>query len=119
MRRALGVAGVLTVLMIPSAPIVAQQTQSITVTAFVSDQRCISGDVVAVALGATADSTSEPVAYAWDFNNDGTFDTRFRTNPNAVRFYPDEVTRTVRVLARNAAGEFAQDTVTFSTLRCE
>ena len=97
----------------------AQQTQALTVTASVTQQQCLTGDFVAVVLHADAESTSQPIGFAWDFNNDGQLDTRLRTSADAIRIFPDEVAVTVRVVARNAEGDLAQDTVTFGTLRCE
>lgn len=91
---------------------------SLTVTAFVEDQMCLSGDRVQVDLSATSESTSA-VRYRWDFNNDGIFDTRFRRIPDASAVYPDEVNVTAVVQARNREGDIASDPVSFATLRCE
>ena len=93
-------------------------TQALSVTAFVADQQCLGGDFVQVTLSANAQSTSA-VAFRWDFNNDGSWDTRFALDPTVQTTYPDEVTRTARVQAVNRQREVATDTVTFGTLRCE
>jgi hypothetical protein len=95
------------------------ETDSITVTAFVENQVCMGGDFVQVTFSATANSTVQPVGFRWDFNNDGRFDTPRNTDPAANRIFPDEVQVTSKVGAINKAGERAQDTITFSTLRCE
>jgi len=92
--------------------------ESISITAVVIDQQCQGGDVVRVTLSATGQTDSPPVKFRWDFTNDGTFDTGVKNSPRVVTNYPDEVTRTARIAARNAAGEMAEDTVTFATLNC-
>lgn len=92
---------------------------AISITAVVVDQQCQGGDNVRVTLSATGTSDSRPVKFRWDFTNDGAFDTGVMNSPKVVATYRDEVTRTARIVARNAAGEIAEDTVTFATLRCE
>jgi len=95
------------------------ETEAITVTAFVENQVCMGGDFVQVTYSATAQSDSHPVGFRWDFRNDGKFDTALSTDPSATRIFPDETVVTTRVGALNKAGQRAQDTITFSTLRCE
>ena len=95
----------------PSSP------QSLSVTAVVVDQQCQGGDFVNVTLGATV-QTSSQAAFKWDFTNNGTFDTRALSNPQVTHRYPDEVNVTARIGARNLEGNSAQDTISFSTLRC-
>jgi hypothetical protein len=99
-------------------PAAAETTQSLTLTAVVVNQQCLGGDFVAVVLSAQVNSTSQPVVFRWDLNNDGTLDTPVRPRPLALGIYPDEALVTARVVARNAEGDLAQDTVTFGTLRC-
>jgi hypothetical protein len=89
-----------------------------TVTAFVEDQMCISGDIVQVDLSATI-NPQQPARYRWDFNNDGVFDTQFNRNPDATAFYPDETNQTAVVQAKTRNRETVTDSVTFATLRCE
>jgi PKD domain-containing protein len=91
--------------------------QALSVTAQVIDQQCQGGDFVNVTLDATAQSTS-PVRFAWDFTNNGSFDTGRLRNPMVTHLYPDEVNVTARVGAGNAEGNRVADTVSFSTLRC-
>jgi hypothetical protein len=112
---AAAIAGLLAVAPAGAAP---EAPQSISVTASVAGQQCQGGDNVKVSLTADATSTVQPVGYRWDFTNNGSFDTPLIGSPTINHGYPDEVTRTARVVAFNAAGERATDTVTFSTLRC-
>ena len=95
------------------------EPQSLTVTAFVENQTCMGGDFVRVNFSATATSSSNPVGFRWDFNNDGRFDTQLSTDPNAARIFPDEVNVTSTVGALNREGNRARDSITFSTLRCQ
>jgi hypothetical protein len=99
-------------------PMHAQSSAPLTVTALVENQVCLSKDFVQVNLSASATSDSQPVGFRWDFTNNGSFDTRRNTDPSETHIYPDESPVTVRVGAINKAGERAQDTITFSTLRC-
>lgn len=92
---------------------------AISITAVLVDQQCQGGDNVRVTLSATGQSDNRPVKFRWDFNNDGRFDTGVMNGPKVVTLYTDEVTRTARIAARDAAGDIAEDTVTFQTLRCE
>jgi uncharacterized protein (DUF58 family) len=91
--------------------------QALTVNAFVVRQVCINGDVVAVTLSATVQPI-QPVKYRWDFTNNGTLDTLASSNPTVTHRYPDERRFTARVVAVNARGVRAVDTVTFITRRC-
>jgi uncharacterized protein (DUF58 family) len=91
--------------------------QALTVNAFVVRQVCVNGDVVAVALSATV-QPNQPVKYRWDFTNNGTLDTLASSNPTVTHRYPDERRFTARVVAVNARGVRAVDTVTFITRRC-
>ena len=95
------------------------ETESLTVTAFVENQTCMGGDFVRVNFTATATSSSNPVGFRWDFNNDGRFDTQLSTNPDATRIFPDETSVTATVGALNREGNRARDSITFGTLRCE
>lgn len=117
-KRFVGATSAVVVLGLLGASQAVAAPASLTVTAVVEDQRCLSGDRVQVDLTAIAESSS-PVRYRWDFNNDGTFDTAFSRNPQVSARYPDEVNRTAVVQARNREGEIATDSVTFRTLRCE
>ena len=91
--------------------------QALTVNAFVVRQVCVNGDVVAVTLSATVQPI-QPVKYRWDFTNNGTLDTLASSNPTVTHRYPDERRFTARVVAVNARGVRAVDTVTFITRRC-
>lgn len=92
---------------------------TLTLVAAVVDQECQpNGDFVDVTLTATADSSSMVRGYRWDFTNDGRFDTRALSDPTVTRAYPDEISVTARVGAKNVEGDTAFDTVTFATLRC-
>jgi PKD repeat protein len=95
------------------------EPQSLTVTAFVENQTCVGGNFVRVNFSATATSSSQPVGFRWDFNNDGRFDTQLSTDPDASRLFPDEATVTSTVGAVNKEGNRARDSITFTTLRCE
>jgi hypothetical protein len=95
------------------------EPQSLTVTAFVTNQTCMGGDFVRVNFSASATSSSNPVGFRWDFNNDGRFDTQLNTDPDAARIFPDETSVTSRVGALNREGNRAQDSITFGTLRCQ
>ena len=96
----------------------APTAQALTVNGFVVRQSCVNGDIVAVTLSATV-QPNQTVRYRWDFNNDGIFDTAPSFNPTVTHRYPDEARRTARVLAVNANGMRAVDTVTFRTIRCQ
>jgi hypothetical protein len=91
--------------------------QAITVTGYMVDQACLSGDIVQVMLTAKARSTSKPVQYQWDFTNNGSFDTP-PGPPSVTTTYGDEVNVTALVKATNPANETDTDTVTFGTLNC-
>jgi uncharacterized protein (DUF58 family) len=97
--------------------IAAPAAQALTVNAFVVRQSCLNGDFVQVSLSATV-QPNQAVKYRWDFNNDGVFDTVASSNPTVTHRYPDERRVTARVLAVNANGVRAVDTVTFTTRRC-
>ena len=85
-----------------------------TVEGAVLNQQCLGGDFVRVTLTATA---TDPALFAWDFTNNGSFDTRPSANPTVQRVYPDEVNVTARVGAINQARETDTDLVSFATLR--
>ena len=104
--------------LLAALPAAAADIETLTVTAVVQDQVCLNGDTVQVTLSAIADSSSQPVGFAWDFTNNGSFDTRIMSSPTITHNYPDEVSRTARVGAGNTIGNRAQDTITFQTLRC-
>ena len=95
------------------------ETRSLTVTAFVENQVCMGGDFVRVTFSASANSSSQPVGFRWDFTNNGSFDTARSTDPDASAVYPDEAAVTARVGAINREGDRVQDTISFVTLRCE
>jgi PKD domain len=96
----------------PAAP------STLTLTASVANQQCQGGDFVNVTLTATADSSSQVLGYKWDFTNDGRLDTRVLSDPTITHRYPDEINVTARVVAKNAEGNTASDTVSFATMRC-
>jgi uncharacterized protein (DUF58 family) len=120
-RLAAMLAASLTVLAFAAGPAVARPSAptSLTLTGFVVSQTCQGGDFVNVTLSATADSSSDVLGYKWDWTNDGRLDTRVLQNPSASHRYLDEINVTARVIAKNAEGNTAFDTVTFATLRCE
>jgi len=100
-------------------PVHAQSAAPLTVAAMVENQVCLSKDFVQVTYSAMATSDSQPVGFRWDFNNDGKLDTRLTTDPSAVRIFADESLVTSKVLAINKAGERAQDSIAFATLKCK
>ncbi|MEW5987567.1 MAG: PKD domain-containing protein [Chloroflexota bacterium] len=116
-KRVMILLGVMVALVLAALPVMAAP-DTLTVSPFVESQVCLNGDTVEVTLSATSDSTSSPVYYRWDFTNNGSFDTRFNTDPTVTHNYTDEVTRTARVRAANPEGNRATATVTFTTLRC-
>jgi uncharacterized protein (DUF58 family) len=95
----------------------APTAQALTANASVVRQTCLNGDIVQVTLSATV-QPNQRVRYRWDFNNDGIFDTVPSFNPTVTHNYRDELIRTARVVAINANGVRAFDTVTFRTRRC-
>ena len=101
------------------APAAAAEPLALGVTAVVVNQRCLGGDVVVVTLAAVAQSSSQPVMYRWDLNNDGSLDTPSRPSPVALRFAGDERLVSSRVVATNPEGNTAEDTVTYATQRCQ
>ena len=96
----------------PAAP------SSLTLDAFVMNQRCQGGDNVVVTLSANVQSSSDVLGFKWDWTNDGRFDTGVLSSPQANHTYPDEFNVTARIGAKNAEGNTAFDTVSFATLRC-
>lgn len=106
-------AGMLTLAAI--APVAAAPAATLPVTASVVSQSCLNGDFVQVTLQA---SSPTPAAFAWDFTNNGSIDTRFSTNPTVTATYPDETAVTARVIARDQAGNRGTDAVSFTTMRC-
>jgi hypothetical protein len=120
-RLATVVAVSLGLLALAAGPSVARTAapSSLTLTASVANQACMGGDFVRVTLTATAESSSDVLGYRWDFRNDGRFDTRVLQSPTVNTRYPDEINVTAKVIARNAEGNMASDTVSFATLRCE
>jgi hypothetical protein len=110
----------ISVLALAAGPAVARPTApgSLTLTASVVNQSCQGGDFVNVTLSATAQSSSQVLGYKWDFTNDGRLDTRVLSDPTIVHRYLDEINVTARVVAKNAEGNMASDTVTFATIRC-
>ena len=106
------------VALLSAMPAQAQSTAPLTVTAMVENQVCLSKDFVQVTFSATATSDSQPVGFKWDFNNDGRPDTRLSTDPTATQVFPDESAVTTKIVALNKAGERAQDSISFATLKC-
>jgi PKD repeat protein len=100
-------------------PAHAQTAAPLTVTAMVENQVCLSKDFVQVTFSAMSTSDSQPVGYRWDFNNDGRLDTKLTTDPSGVHIFGDESVFTSKILALNKAGERAQDSISFSTLKCK
>lgn len=113
MLRWIGATGLGLMLYAMAAP----GAQALTANAFVMRQTCINGDIVAVTLSATV-MPNQRVRYRWDFNNDGILDTVASFSPTVTHRYIDERRITARVVAINANGVRAFDTVTFNTRRC-
>jgi uncharacterized protein (DUF58 family) len=111
-------AAVLGLVLLGIAVPTARTSPNATITASVVDQACQGGDFVNVTLTATLSPPKTGVRYTWDFTNDGIFDTAPSTNPTVTHAYPDEVNVTARVRVTKGRRS-AEDTVTFSTLRCE
>jgi hypothetical protein len=109
-----------TMLALAAGPAVARPAvpTSLALTASVVSQSCQWGDFVNVTLSAIAESSSDVLGYKWDFTNDGRLDTRVLSDPTIVHRYPDEINVTARVVAKNAEGNRASDTVAFATIRC-
>ena len=91
--------------------------QTLNITAIVVNQQCQGGDFVNVTLSGTGNSSSTPM-FAWDYTSDGTIDTGALARPRVMHLYPDEVTVTATLFARNQEGDRDRDSVTFGTLNC-
>ena len=119
MRKLIAFSGFLGFALLLAVPMHAQAApDSLTVTAFVENQVCLSKDFVQVTFSATAESSSQPVGFRWDFNMDGQADTARSTDPSAMHVYPDESVATSKVVAVNKQDNRAQDSITFTTLKC-
>jgi hypothetical protein len=118
MRTMIFCAAVSCIALLTALPIHAQSSAPLTVTAVVENQVCLSKNFVQVTLTAMATSDTQPVGFRWDFNNDGRLDTQLTTDPSGVHIYADESVGTSKVQALNKAGERAQDSISFSTLKC-
>lgn len=117
MRTLLTSAAVLFLAAVSALPMNAQNGP-LAVTAFVENQVCLSKDFVQVTLSASATSDTQPVGYRWDTNNDGKPDTKISTDPSTIVIYGDELSATAKVVALNKGGERAQNSITFTTLKC-
>ena len=106
------------VLMTVGAPNAFTGTTATTLTASVVDQQCQGGDGVSVTLTASLNPPRSGVTYAWDFDNDGVFDTVPSTDPTVTTLYPDEVTATATVAVMRRGRTKGTDSVTFQTFRC-
>ena len=96
-----------------------ESATTITLTAVVEDQQCQGGNLVNVTLTAIfGPRHPQGVQFQWDFNNDGVFDTPLSPDPTVSNLYPDE-TNVTAVVRAVKGGRRANDSVTFSTLRCE
>ena len=119
MRNPILTSGTLALLaLLAVLPAQAQSAAPLTVTAMVENQVCLSKDFVQVTFSAMSTSDTQPVGYRWDFNSDGKLDTRLTIDPSGVHIFADESAFTTKVLAVNKAGERAQDSISFSTLKC-
>lgn len=118
MRTMIFCAAVSCIALLTALPIHAQSSAPLTVTAVVENQVCLSRNFVQVTLTAMAISDTQPVGFRWDFNNDGRLDTQLTMDPSGVHIYADESVGTSKVQALNKAGERAQDSISFSTLKC-
>lgn len=117
-KRVAASIGAVLIALVWAIPIRAAEVHSLTVTGFVESQVCLDADTVEVTLSATADSSSEPVGFRWDFTNDGDLDTELSEDPTVVTTYDDEQIVTVRVIARNMEGDRARDKANVRILRC-
>ena len=105
-------------LVLGTASPTAGAVQSLTIEGYVIEQQCF-GESVFVDMSAVHDSSSEPVRFRWDFENDGRWDTRPRINPFQRPVYVgDGQLVTVRVGARNSEGDTDQDVFTFTAVDC-
>ena len=115
---AVGLTAALALGVLPAAALAAPSDgRTLNITAVVVNQQCQGGDFVNVTLSGMGNSSSTPM-FAWDFNNDGTIDTGALARPRVMHLYPDEVTVTATLFARNQEGDRDRDSVTFGTLNC-
>ena len=112
-------AAVLSLILIGVAvPSAFTQPAATTLTASVVSQQCQGGDGANVTLTAVLSPPHSGVLYAWDFDNDGVFDTAPDANPTLTHFYPDEVVVTATVAVMKGVRTRGTDPVTFETIRC-
>ena len=98
----------------------AQSASTATLTAVVQRQRYIgiADDHVEVTFTATLNPMPPNVGFQWDFDNDGRFDTRLRSQPGVNHVYHCSggvVTAVVRAVNGSRS---ATDSVTLEVLRC-
>ena len=105
-------------LLAATPPAESAETQSLGVIPLPVAQVCLGPDNVLVALSAFVFTTSEPVVFRWDFNNDGALDSPPRLRPGALHVYPDEFAVTAHIVALNAEGNLSAAVTAFDTLAC-
>ncbi len=117
MSKRAWVAGLVGLAALGLAGVVPAAAAGFTVTPSVVSQTCLNRDTVQVTLTATTTSSS-PVKYVWDFNNDRKADTAPSSNPTVTTVFGDEERHTVNVGAQNQQRERAFGSITFQTIRC-
>lgn len=96
----------------------AAAVQSLAIRGYVIEQTCYGEDLF-VDMSAVHESSSEPVRFRWDFENDGRWDTPPRIDPSESTLYVgDGQEITVRVGAKNPEGDRAQDRFSFAAVDC-
>ena len=80
-----------------AAPSAFTEPAAPTLTASVVSQQCQGGDDVSVVLTAVLSPNRTGVLYAWDLDNDGTFETVPDANPTVTALFPDEMVTTASV----------------------
>lgn len=95
-------------------PVAGAAPTTLTLNAQVVSQTCQGGNSVQVVLASNVSSSSTPTV-GWDTNGDRRIDAKGETITIVV---PDETTKTVTAMARNAEGQSARDSLTFTTPRC-
>jgi len=111
------VGGALALALLATAPASAA-VQSLRIHGYVIEQTCYGQDLF-VDMSAIAESSSQPVRFRWDFDNNGRWDTPPRTDPFERPVYVGDGQRIkVRVGARNPGGDRAQDTFAFTAVDC-
>ena len=114
----IGAAALSLILIAVAAPSAFTEPAATTLTASVVSQVCQGGDGANVTLTAVLSPNRTGVLYAWDFDNDGIFDTVADANPTVTHLYPDEVVVTATVAVMKGGRTRGTDSITFQTVRC-